>query len=463
MPVVDRSRFSTSWGRCQRLRFLQYHSGNGFGIHRKAQALPLATGIQVHKILEGLFKLGVAGSPEEVRVKQRKVIVDAVEGYKAEALASGILQLAQETNSEGGDAAQRQVIEEQAALIEGLGWAAVRVFVPKVLQEYEVVSVEQEEEYVLECDCGLGEGVGTGDEHQAKECGGIVLMSRPDLILRHKVSRQLIYVEFKTSGDVGNYNWREQFEDNVQLALGVVGAEKRLGEEIPSCMVVGFNKGWRKKGYDKENKGYTGAKKQDSFFCYVYRKEANPPHWEEEIATSYTYVDQDGKNRQRTETKGWEKVPVWECEFAAKPMEWTKMEYFVHWIEEEEVQSQVQFVGPLPTPRYLVKDLLEALGAEEKRWTERLFAVWEAQGKGEAEFAKALNVYVPQTWECYRWGKKCQMLGVCRKDEDPYGEDGKLKEGWQNRRPHHDREIRLMEQLGIEVPKEFGEEEGGVE
>ena len=449
LPVVDRSRFSEGWGRCQRARFLQYSSVNGFGVRRKQQSLPLATGIVVHGILESLLKLGPAD-----KAQQRKIILDKVEEYKKTALASGILQLAQETNNEESEKELKEVVAEQASLVEGLAWAAVKSLLPKIWREFEVVAVEHEEEYVLECDCGLGSGSGTGDDHEARECGGIVLMSKPDLILRDNTTKQLCYVEFKTSGDVGNYNWREQFEDNVQLALGVVGAEKRLGEEIPNCFVVGFNKGWRKKGYNTETGEYSGRKTQDSPFCYAYKKAANPPHWEEEWRTQWKYIDADGKNRI-LKGKGFDKAKVWEGEFAARPAGWTKLEYWTEFIGEE-AEKEIVWLGPLPTSRYLVNDLLEGLGAEEKRWQERLWKIWEAKPE---EFRSVLNKEVPQSRECHRWGKKCQFLSVCNRDEELVDEEGRLKEGWVFRRPHHQREITLMERLGVPIPTENGEGE----
>lgn len=454
LPVVDRSRFSLSWGRCQRARFLEYSSCNGFGVRRKQQSLPLATGIVVHGILEELINLGEGATKEQ----QRQVIVRSVENYTTSALSSGILQLAQETNNTDSAEELKEIVAEQAALIEGLAWAATIAFLPKVWKEFDVVAVEHEEEYVLECDCGLGSGVGTGDEHEGRECGGIVLMSRPDLILRNKSSKQLCYVEFKTSGDVTNYNWRETFEDNVQLALGVVGAEKRLGEEIPHCYVVGFNKGWRKKGYNPDTGDYTGKKTQDSPYCYAYKKEANPPHWEEEWRTSFRYVDEDGKNRT-LKGKGFDKAKVWEGEFKQRPAGWTKLEYWVDWLGKEEAEKQILWLGPLPTTRYLVSDLLEALGAEEKRWQERLWAVWDAQVKGEKEYRSALNQWIPQSWECRRWNRKCQFLSICRHDETLIDSQGQLNSEFVFRRPHHDREVAIMRRLGIPVPIENGGEE----
>ena len=113
-------------------------------------------------------------------------------------------------------------------------------------------------------------------------------------------------------------------------------------------------------------------------------------------------------------------------------------------------------MGPLPTSRYLVSDLLEGLGAEERRWQERLWKIWEAKPE---EFRSVLNKEVPQSRECHRWGKKCQFLSVCNRDEELVDEEGRLKEGWVFRRPHHQREITLMERLGVPIPTENGEGE----
>ena len=86
----------------------------------------------------------------------------------------------------------------------------------------------------------------------------------------------------------------------------------------------------------------------------------------------------------------------------------------------------------------------------------KAWKIWEAKPE---EFRSVLNKEVPQSRECHRWGKKCQFLSVCRQDEELVDEEGRLKEGWQFRRPHHAREIRVMERLGVPVPEENAEEE----
>ena len=100
-----------------------------------------------------------------------------------------------------------------------------------MLQNYDIIAVEKEFEYVIDCDCGIA-GLGEVSIHIERKCNGVVLMTRPDLILRHKMSGMLVYVELKTGADVKNYNYTMQFEDNVQFALGAVAASKHYGEDI---------------------------------------------------------------------------------------------------------------------------------------------------------------------------------------------------------------------------------------
>lgn len=477
--LTDRSRIVSGWGRCRRLRWLQYHSGpTGYGFRPKKNAIPLMTGLAVHKVLELIFKW-VMGNPLPNGAQQlppretiREFIITATYSYIQRVTGRGFLD-APTTDTE-------RIVREQCALLEGMIWGACRTVLPSILMEYKVVLVEEEHVLVLACTCGLGDFVGRQHQHDSRGCQGLGLMTRGDLILQRYVDNALTYLDFKTSGDVNKWNWAEEFGVSIQGPLVIAAAEAYHDVKLDGgFMVLGLHKGWRKSEQEEDEFGDKHVtessarhKVQDSPFIYAFRRPANPPNWEEDWKHSYRYKEFDPKKgemvgRTLQGKGGYEKTPVWEGEFPMRPAGWSPVEYWVEAMPEGKVAKQFKLAGPFITSAQERQSIIVGLVAEENLWRERLWKIYEAATAVAAPgnplldpgFIKVLDEQVPQTRECWRWGKVCEMYELCKMGQvwaDP------LASGqFELRRPHHDPELAQSRALGIELPPEQDEEDEG--
>lgn len=440
MPLlyVDRSRYKDGLGHCMMKRFLGYHA-YGTGIQHTGTTIPLATGTYVHLPIELISKFCQEvqqNSPEMVTLdilalmeeKQvvRKSIDTALQLYNEEVDDKGLKDL---TEVEYHDEIDNQIVE-QCSLVGGLVWVWVKKCLPWVLDSYDIVAVEQEFEHVISCTCGINE-LGTVDDHKARDCNGVVLMTRPDLILRHRMTGQLVYVELKTGSDVKNYNYAMQYEDNVQFALGAVAASKVLGESIEELYVHALHKGRRDREYNQRTREYDGPKRQNSPFCYAFYKEAQPPLVPDDLRPGYWNKDPlTGGRWGATEKKGWKKLPTWEIPFFEKPDGMPYYEYVVNRLDgndgDDELAKHVKFIGPISNPAFLTDKLLVEMAAEERRWAERidyLASILEDCGGNVADeaYQEALATVIPRSWDCYKYGGWCEYQHVCYQ-----------KEGWED-------------------------------
>src|SRR5262249_26989699 len=107
-------------------------------------------------------------------------------------------------------------VHEQLALLEGLTWVFVRVALPGLLAEHQIVFVEEEDVTVLGCTCGLGDRIGDATDHDARGCNGIGWMTRGDFITRRRSLETYAYHDIKTTGDASQ-NWEAQWSYQAQL------------------------------------------------------------------------------------------------------------------------------------------------------------------------------------------------------------------------------------------------------
>ena len=464
MPLlyVDRSRYKEGLGHCMMKRFLGYHA-YGTGIQHVGTTVPLATGTYVHLPIEHIAKYCQKIQQEEPEIVPidiynsvinsgtvRKSIEEAINLYIKEVDETGLKDL-----TEFPEDVDNQVTE-QCSLVGGLTWVWVKKCLPWVLESYDIVAVEQEFEYVIACTCGL-EDIGEVNDHEARGCCGVVLMTRPDLILRHKMTGQLVYVELKTGADVKNYNYAMQYEDNVQFALGAVAASKVLGEEVSELYVHALHKGKRDREYNQTTKEYTGPKRQNSPFCYAFYKEAQPPMLPDDLRPGYWNPDPlTGGRWGATQKKGYNKLPTWDIPFIDKPDGMPHYEHVVNKLEAldgDELANHVKFIGPISNPEFLTDKLLIEMAAEERRWAERIDYLQDqldAAGGNVADpdYLYALAQVIPRSWECYKYGGWCEYQTVCFQKEG--WEDPIQLDKYARRTPNHPIEIQTGNWEGID-------------
>lgn len=445
---TDRSRYETGTGECPERRYLTYHAGpSGYGFVRKAESLPLATGTGVHHgtQLLGQFCLDNPEAREIPLSTIRAAASAACTAYETEVRSRGIAQWADQTSLEF-------LIAEQSALIHGLVWCAGLEFFPWLLDTHEVLCVEREFTHVLACTCGLGDGVGSAADHEARDCNGICLQTRPDLITRHRLNPTLhAYWEYKTTSRITKA-WQDAWETKIQFHASILPVEAELGIRVSETYVVGLWKGDRREGSDK-------VKRQNSVLCYGYLKPGQPPLTDDDWRAEWETVNADGSKSRLG--KGYQKTPVWNATFGPSttpPLadnmdvpvdtEEDPREFWVRWLTPQQRQQQLAILGPFNRQDTLMRKFQLDLVGEEKHWQRALWAIYEAGQAGE-DVEAARTEYVRRSWNCKKYGGEhaCPYEPICFDKEggqDPLGSGLFIL-----RRPHHAPELEQAVARGL--------------
>lgn len=461
--LVDRSRIVDGRGFCQRARLLNYHAGpSGYGITMKATKLPLITGIGGHAGLEPILQW-CAEHPDWVECPPNEVIRAAIQQahtlYSETVAARGFAYL---SDDEGVQA----VCREQQYLIEGLIWAWCLQVLPEVLSRTRILEVEHDETYVFQCTCGLGAGIGSALDHESRDCAGMGLMCKGDFIAETRLTHELEYHEFKTTS-MDSITFREKWEVQAQLIATTLDVERRYGRQVQSVYIHGLVKGRRQGEYNPDTKKYDGGGlRQQSVFCYGYRKPANPPMEREEWAATYEYWDDFEGKLKRLGGK-FKRAGVWELPDSLVPEGIGKAEFWAKWIPDEARKKQLIMIGPLSRPSGMVEHFLTECEGEEGRWQAGLWQLHDCAVEilagyhdatadhfwqlvwPNAQYQRLMDLTFPRSYECRRYGarNRCQFESVCFDREgslDPIGSGQFIA-----RAPHHEDERRQMIERGL--------------
>lgn len=442
LPLTDRTRYLTGLQQCAMKRYLQFHAGPyGYGYQRKTTHIPLATGTYVHGALAAILNEVKDSGKVPSLTAIRLILSIQLAQYKREI----------DTATFAGVSAQDLdgVIQEQFTLVKGLVWAWVRVVLPTLVKEYEVVSVETEEVIDLGCDCGKG---APEDPHE-ELCLGVTQMSKPDFVLRHRVDKTLSNHDFKTTSLLTD-QWIQEFKDSVQMAVGTLGVEARLKEPVETYFIHPLIKGQRKNDYDPDTKEYSGPKRQNSFLCYLYYRPGNPPLYGDDYQPKWKFTDEGGKGH--TLGRNYQKTPVWEARFADKPKEQDNAEFWVSILPEYVLQEAFALIGPYQRNVNLIEQYQDAMPAEEQRWVNVLWDLYGMEdmfGWTSPLFQRKLNKLVPRSYNCFSYGSRCSFYDICIERKDTTWKDPLASGKYLPRRPHHQLELDQMIARGIPVPE----------
>ena len=456
---TDRSRWEQGREHCARSRYQGYHAGpHGYGWRRKAQSIPAVTGLLIHEpvaiILNWVKDHDQAFPPDAVVYA---AIQQGVKTYLTIVEERG-LQLTHAAD----DLATKTI--EQTTLLEALIWAWVRTQLAQLLQDWTIVLVESEELSVLGCTCGLGDQVGTAEQHDRRECAGIMWMTRGDVICKSKAAPyRYSYWELKSTGYAG-MNWEQQWKHRVQLKAGVLGAEQRLEITIEEVYVVALVKGRNMAAeWDPIERKASGPKISNTVLIYGFLQPANPPLYPETWAAKYNFVGDDGKAHRLA--KSYVRTGIWHLNerYWQDNGALSPADYWTRWLGVDTLRESVRVVGPIYRQQWQLDGFLRQLLAEERRYQAGCQAVYEALSAGAVWGSEAvealLDEHFPQSrgGHCANYfGGTCEHLAIC--DRQPGWEDPSLL-GMIPRRPHHEAELRQAIGRGLLPPAEGMEED----
>lgn len=376
--LIDRSRTVQDW-KCPRARYWGYEY-LGRGIVKQGTSLELFIGIVTHDALAAIATLFLNSQPIDIDEIARAAFSQIHEE----------LVVAAGANSSFDD---RDFAIEQASLTEGMIRGFYKHVWPKLMAQYDIVTVEQEMEYSL--------------------ADGFLFMTKPDLIVEDKTTKDLVYIEYKTTSSKKD-EWINSWDTAVQLHSSIKATEQSLGRLPAFVQIIGLYKGWESYG------------KQSSPFCYAYKKFGNPPFTQDQIQYEYK--------------AGFKRFATWELPGGVKA-----------WVEsmpDAVLANQFPQTAPIMVNEELVERFFQQrLGRETeirdyhialalKEREETLGEDW-----GGEDMEKALDSTFPQRFDqCTpSFGKGCQFKKICHGSvRDPF------KEGYEQRIPHHELELDQM-------------------
>lgn len=362
--LIDRSRVNLRQA-CPFKRWLQYHAGpEGRGLVPARQNEDLLLGSAVHAGLEHMLSL--EGEVERAsEIAYNHFVREARKGIEVGGmLAEALPEVAEE------------LVEEQAWLAYGLVWGFGKRKLERLLEEYEVLAVEPEVNWQL------GEVWNPGSPLIS-----VVMMSRPDAILRHRTLDRLWTVSWKTLKEF-RADTLEKLRCDTQTLTEGMAAYHRYGEEPAGTYYGHFVKS--RKDKDKD----LGVSRYKSPIVRPYFKDSGigaPTADNFRVAWDWF----DGEKTRRLGT-GWNRVNAWQV---MDMPEWLEM------LDGGQVQPEAgrdwfgeHLVEPVPQP--FRRDLAE-------RWI-------AATVQEEMAFAVADSQLLTRcAGSCFSYNTRCTAFELC--------------------------------------------------
>lgn len=374
---TDRSRIADA-EKCPRLRYWRFEHG-GQGIEQPGQWLDPLIGTAVHNGVESLL----SGETVDVAVTRAILTIDEAQG------AGPILIFRLGLDSEAD-------IREGKLLAEALirGWAMVRL--PRLLAEFDVISVEREMKKDFEF-----------QSHTVR------LLVRSDIVMRRKADGSIFIRNLKTASRVDD-KWRLKWAKDMSTFSEALAVEEALGEPVAGTIMEGFIKGSRE-AWPKGSGDYHWS----SPLIRPWKQDGEPPMTEDRWAAKYKWrcVAPHGFGKGRTcpgnrdhKLSGYHKTSV--SEYPDGVTGWIDYLYV-----NDRATLEEQFVELTPILRSLYEierwkrqKLPSEVEIREKR--DSLMGVQEVDPEGADLLLDAFFPMSTADGNCV-WPGQCQMYEIC--------------------------------------------------
>ena len=362
LRLYDRSRTTTDWT-CKRKRYLNYEY-EGRGIVPQSTGLELFMGSALHDALAAIAIQHQSGS----------IDIDLIASTARKAMFDSL-------SASTGDNEYEVLTfaNEQSALVEGLLRGFHKHVWPRLIAQYPtIVAVEQEMTYVHD---------------------NLTFMARPDLVVGDAEGNNY-YIEYKSTSSKRE-EWINSWGTAVQLHSTIRAIESTLGISMTGVIIQGLYK------------GYQSYNKQNSPFCYAYKRNGNPPFTKDEIAYEYK--------------AGFKRYPTWELPGGVKA--------WVNGMSTEALADQF----PQTPPIFLKQDLIDRFFAQRAIRENEINMAHQMMAACTHEKDKQiiLDGSFEQNFEACSpaWGRGCAYRQICFGNvTDP------LSSGFSYRTSHHDLE-----------------------
>lgn len=365
---TDRTRIED--GHCPRKRYLRYELG-GFGYVPPGSNEDLIIGGATH---EGLDLLLQGGTLE-------KSLLVADDYFWGEISYPDFI-LPEQQEALGLDGAH---------LVKAFIYAFNSAYLPQLLDTYEVIEVEEEINWWV------------GDHLEGK---WIVMMSRPDGVLRHKQTGRLWHVSHKTAQDFPQVQI-EKLKVDMQRFSESMAIWAKYGEPVEGTLYNYFLKGRRFTDKDLNIERFSSG----LIHPYMQRMTPGGDIDAEMISFSYEWQEIEGHLlKTKRLGRGWERVSIYnEMDF----------ELYLNWIENKQVPRYRDYLKESVIglkEEYFDQEFAErwriGVAYAEEEWAKRI------EWSGSEHFENDINNYYDKMFplnssECFSWNRKCSYHPIC--------------------------------------------------
>jgi len=439
---TDRSRIECAQ-QCMRKRFWQYEaqlaetdSANGArGIEPNKPQFALEIGSGVHLGMEVLLTQAIR--------YQTDPLVNGADNLVKTMILEGTLDIAvragdarydekilpffesynnrEEATSNEDDEAETfsvYAVEEGRALVEGLirTYAHAPNGLARLLDEYEIIAVEQELEVPLSTD------------------GNVVLMARPDGILRSRADHQLYVLSFKTATTYDRRKARAGMYDTQGMSE-LIAAQHRYNETFAGVVMVYLVKGY--KSQDKDDQLW----KHNNGVVRPYFKPGVVSD-DDDYRFSYDWLTEFGETKRLG--KGFSKINLWDsCYIGIK--EW--MERIVAGREVDLNPDLLDKYVVMPPPYYRNEADLEEWKLQARHQEMLIHDLATTANAmvaaGDSEGLKTfLPIAFPKNRQSCAYPLPCSLIPICHEGlGDGVGEMVLESGSYKQRQANHPNEV----------------------
>lgn len=369
---TDRSRIEE--GACPRKRYLKYEA-DGIGYSPIIRNEDLLIGGATH---EGLDLLIQGGSLEKA--------LEVTEEYYNSAPPMNDYLLPEQ---------QSIIAKDGIHLSKAFVYAFNSVYLPQLLDEYEIVEVEEEINWLVDTI--------TYDDNLSHN-KYIVMMSRTDGVVRHKLTDKLWNLSHKTS---------QNFDDIVISKLDIdpqrfsesLAVEAKYGKPVEGTLYNYFLKSGKWKDDELNISRFTSGLIRP----YVNRLAQVGDLTPDLLSYSYEWNELDGHiSRKRRLGKGWERCNIYDEMNYLTYLQWLEQKLIPHYkdyLQEIVVGLVPVFYNPLIAQRWLT-----GIKATERQWSQSVDFV----GSNYISDDHNLNSEFPLiSSQCFSYNKKCGFHPCC--------------------------------------------------
>ena len=404
---TERSRYVRGL-QCSRARYFEYEAGPAkLGFSSNATYDDLVLGSAVHEGMEYVMLMAKVlqdnNQPIDYSIVAKAGSERAISFFRDEA-EKGIVIGGMPDLHQLEPSLYEELVNEQAYLAGFLAAAAAIEWLPTIISEYDIISTEQEISW------RLSEGA-----------VDVVMMSRPDAVIRRRADNKLFVVSYKTTkqfypSDV------VKLQSDIQALTEMAAVYAKTGEMPEGCIYLYFLKGSRRK---KENDEGASVPVYSNTMVRPYVSSLTQANKPEDFRLQFeTFNFETGKKSRLG--RDWQTAPFWHYIAPSTWLDWLIDGSFEssQYLDEPLFQKFIAAPDPVHRSDYQIHRMVNLiLNDEVKRY--RKLENWYDRSAQDQDlelrsptFQRDFDAIWPvNPTGCFLYNRPCAWHNVCWGDD----------------------------------------------